>query len=88
MTEELAAQSIGETVTVPDLQPGDEILFTTARGRVHAARVRPGKILTTTSSQGNVYITFPGYRIHQDADRSSFGNLRYFTVRVAYLRKF
>lgn len=83
-----AAKTVRETVTVPDLHPGDEVLFTTPRGHVHAARVRPGRIFTTTSEAGNVYVTFPGYRIHPAGARSSFGNLRYFTVRAAELRKF
>ena len=82
------ATMLPETVAVPELAKGDEILFVTSRGHVHAVRLtRPGVTLTTTD-RGNVYATVVGYRIHQQAPRSSFGNERYFTFRADSLRKF
>jgi hypothetical protein len=88
MTEELTARQVGETVTVPDLAVGDDVLFATATGRVHAARITHPRIDTMTTDSGNVYVLFTGYRIHTTEPRSSFGRQHCFAVRAATLRKF
>jgi hypothetical protein len=82
------AATVSETVNLPTLRAGDEIMFATATGRVHAVRLTADERLRNVSSAGNLYVTFAGYRIHTDSERSSFGNRRYFTVRAATVRKF
>jgi hypothetical protein len=88
-TGSMNARYLGDgDVRIPALVKGDEILFVTSRGRVHAVRLtRDGVTLTTTKS-GNVYAAVAGYRIHTTGPRSSFGNQRYFIFRADSMRKF
>lgn len=88
MSESMDARMLPETVKVPELAKGDEILFVTGRGRVHAVRLTKAGVTLTTTDSGRVYATVAGFRIHKEDPRSSFGNDRYFTFRADSIRKF
>jgi hypothetical protein len=89
-SNDMDARMLGDagTTAVPELAKGDEILFNTARGHVHAVRLSRDGVHLSVSERGNLYATVTGYRIHTAEPRSSFGNERYFTFRADTVRKF
>lgn len=69
------------------IQPGTVVKFV-RRGRArrtYYVRVTGRNQLRGTSEQGNVYVTFDGYRVRPDDVSVSFGNWHVYTVREAEL---
>jgi hypothetical protein len=83
----LSAQDLGDTVAIPELHKGDEILFVTGRGHCHAIRLHTDFMHVSKSDRGNTYITVEGYRI-RPTDRVGFGNVHLYNIRADSIRKF